>query len=157
MTGATKRVLVLQGGGALGAYQAGVFEALAEEGLEPQWLAGISVGAINAALIAGNAPERRVEALRAFWRHASDGPQVDLGPLLSPLRTIQSQVNAAGTVLFGAPASSEPRLPPPHRCSRKARRRRSVSTIPRRSRTRSSGWSISTASTPARRASASDR
>jgi NTE family protein len=113
MNSATMRVLVLQGGGALGAYQAGVFEALAEEGLEPQWLAGISIGAINAALIAGNAPERRVEALRAFWRHASDGPQVDLGPLLSPLRTIQSQVNAAGTVLFGAPGFFEPRLPPP--------------------------------------------
>ncbi len=113
MTDEAKRVLVLQGGGALGAYQAGVFEALAEEGLEPQWLAGISIGAINAALIAGNPPEGRVDALRAFWRHASDGPQVDLGPLLSPLRTVQSQANAIGTVLFGAPGFFEPRLPPP--------------------------------------------
>src|SRR5579863_3342209 len=110
---AARRVLVLQGGGALGAYQAGVYEALAAEGLEPQWLAGISIGAINAALIAGNPPERRVEALRAFWRHASDGPQIDLGPLLAPLRAAQSQVNAAGTMLFGAPGFFEPRLPPP--------------------------------------------
>ena len=59
--------LVLQGGGALGAYQAGVFEALAEAGLQPDRLAGISIGALNAAVIAGNAPERRVERLREFW------------------------------------------------------------------------------------------
>jgi len=59
--------LVLQGGGALGAYQAGVFEALDEAGLQPTRLAGISIGALNAAIIAGNAPERRVERLREFW------------------------------------------------------------------------------------------
>src|SRR6516225_6881988 len=59
--------LVLQGGGALGAYQAGVYEALAEADLHPDWAAGISIGAINAALIAGNPPEARVDKLRAFW------------------------------------------------------------------------------------------
>jgi NTE family protein len=59
--------LVLQGGGALGAYQAGVYEGLHEAGIEPDWAAGISIGAINAALIAGNARERRVERLREFW------------------------------------------------------------------------------------------
>jgi NTE family protein len=59
--------LLLQGGGALGAYQAGVYEALAEADLHPDWTAGISIGAINAALIAGNAPESRVERLRQFW------------------------------------------------------------------------------------------
>lgn len=59
--------LVLQGGGALGAYQAGVYEALADALLHPDWIAGISIGAINAALIAGNPPEARVERLRAFW------------------------------------------------------------------------------------------
>ncbi|WP_449426905.1 DUF3734 domain-containing protein [Rhodanobacter umsongensis] len=59
--------LVLQGGGALGAYQGGVYEALAEAGLQPDWLSGISIGALNAAIIAGNAPERRVERLREFW------------------------------------------------------------------------------------------
>src|SRR5277367_5783454 len=59
--------LVLQGGGALGSYQAGVYEALAEVGLHPDWVAGISIGAINAALIAGNPPESRVEKLRRFW------------------------------------------------------------------------------------------
>src|SRR3546814_19403186 len=64
-------VLVLQGGGALGAYQAGAYEALAETGYSPQWLAGISLGAVNAALIAGNPPEKRLPALRSFWEAAS--------------------------------------------------------------------------------------
>jgi NTE family protein len=60
-------VLVLQGGGALGAYQVGVVEALHEAGIEPDWIIGTSIGAINAALIAGNEPEHRVERLNAFW------------------------------------------------------------------------------------------
>ena len=59
--------LVLQGGGALGAFQAGVYQGLVEANLHPDWVAGISIGAINAALIAGNAPEARLEKLRAFW------------------------------------------------------------------------------------------
>src|SRR6201998_4857944 len=59
--------LVLQGGGALGSYQAGVYEGLAEAGIQPNWVAGISIGALNAAVIAGNPPERRVERLRGFW------------------------------------------------------------------------------------------
>jgi len=61
------RVLVLQGGGALGSYQAGVYEGLAEAGIHPNWVTGISIGAVNAAIIAGNPPERRVAQLRAFW------------------------------------------------------------------------------------------
>ncbi|MEO8407828.1 MAG: patatin-like phospholipase family protein [Oxalobacteraceae bacterium] len=60
-------VLVLQGGGALGAYQAGVYEALHEAGIEPDWVIGTSIGAINGALIAGNPPQQRLERLRAFW------------------------------------------------------------------------------------------
>src|SRR6195256_6151471 len=60
--------LLLQGGGALGSYQAGVYQALAEANLHPDWTAGISIGAINAAIIAGNPPEARVEKLRQFWR-----------------------------------------------------------------------------------------
>ncbi len=59
--------LVLQGGGALGSYQAGVYEALASSPYLPDWVAGISIGAINAALIAGNPPENRVAQLRRFW------------------------------------------------------------------------------------------
>lgn len=60
-------VLVLQGGGALGAYQAGVYQALHEAGVEPDWVIGTSIGAINAALICGNAPEHRLERLQDFW------------------------------------------------------------------------------------------
>jgi NTE family protein len=60
--------LVLQGGGALGAYQAGVYEALHEAGIEPDWIIGTSIGAINAGLIAGNPPERRLAHIKEFWR-----------------------------------------------------------------------------------------
>src|ERR1700723_2411204 len=66
--------LLLQGGGALGSYQAGVYEALAEADLHPDWVAGISIGAINSAIIAGNAPKNRVDALRAFWHTVSASP-----------------------------------------------------------------------------------
>src|SRR6478752_10283562 len=66
--------LLLQGGGALGSYQAGVYEALAEAELHPNWIAGISIGAINSALIAGNPPEKRVDALRSFWETISANP-----------------------------------------------------------------------------------
>jgi NTE family protein len=59
--------LVLQGGGALGAYQAGVYQALHEAGMEPDWVCGVSIGAINSAIIAGNPPEHRLEKLRMFW------------------------------------------------------------------------------------------
>ncbi len=62
-----KTTLVLQGGGALGAYQAGAYAALEETGHRPDWVAGISIGAINAAIICGNPPERRVERLEKFW------------------------------------------------------------------------------------------
>src|SRR5271165_1824050 len=66
--------LILQGGGALGAYQAGVYQALAEANLHPDWVAGISIGAINSALIAGNPPEKRVDRLREFWEGISTPP-----------------------------------------------------------------------------------
>src|SRR6187397_271259 len=59
--------LLLQGGGALGAYQGGVYEALAEADIHPNWIAGISIGAINAAIIAGNPPNSRIDRLREFW------------------------------------------------------------------------------------------
>ena len=66
--------LLLQGGGALGAYQGGVYQALAESDLHPDSVAGISIGAINCALIAGNAPEMRVEKLRKFWETVTQPP-----------------------------------------------------------------------------------
>ena len=67
-------VLVLQGGGALGSYQAGVYQALCEAGIEPDWIIGTSIGAINAALIAGNTPENRLPRLREFWKRMEQNP-----------------------------------------------------------------------------------
>ncbi|PHN95917.1 patatin, partial [Tenacibaculum discolor] len=64
-------VLVLQGGGALGAYQGGVYEMLAEHGYHPDWVVGTSIGAINSALIAGNPPELRLARLQAFWHQVA--------------------------------------------------------------------------------------
>ncbi|MSU88456.1 patatin-like phospholipase family protein [Rhodobacteraceae bacterium 2CG4] len=82
-------VLVLQGGGALGAYQAGVYEALHDAGVEPDWVIGTSIGAINAALIAGNAPGDRLTALRDFWqlmsRRGMLDPVLELLPAAPPL------------------------------------------------------------------------
>ena len=73
-------VLVLQGGGALGAYQVGVYEALHEAGLEPDWVIGTSIGAINGAIIAGNAPRHRLERLEAFWNSVEQRAQNALAP-----------------------------------------------------------------------------
>src|ERR1700755_2259745 len=69
-----RTALLLQGGGALGSYQAGVYQALAEANLHPDWVAGISICAINSALIAGTPPERRVERLREFWETVTRSP-----------------------------------------------------------------------------------
>jgi NTE family protein len=71
-------VLVLQGGGALGSYQAGVYQALHEAGIEPDWIIGTSIGAINASLIAGNEPQHRLSRLREFWRRVEQDPVWDL-------------------------------------------------------------------------------
>jgi NTE family protein len=109
-----KPVLVLQGGGALGSYQAGVCEALDREGMQPTWVAGISIGAINAALIAGNPPERRVERMRAFWEHASSG--YFFAPAASDstfARSWVNQMSAAYIATFGAPGFFAPRFPGP--------------------------------------------
>src|ERR1700752_4102431 len=69
--------LLLQGGGALGAYQGGVYEALAEANIHPDWVAGISIGAINAAIIAGNPPNTRVDRLQEFWTHVTSNAPWD--------------------------------------------------------------------------------
>jgi NTE family protein len=106
-------VLVLQGGGALGAYQAGVFEALCERGYQPDWVAGISIGGINGAIIAGNRPENRVPRLRAFWRRVTSGLQ---GLPLSShfhLRHIFNEQSALMGLVSGAPGFFTPRLAPP--------------------------------------------
>ena len=69
--------LLLQGGGALGAYQGGVYEALAEANIHPDWIAGISIGAINGAIIAGNPPHSRVDRLREFWTQVTSSAPWD--------------------------------------------------------------------------------
>ncbi len=106
------RVLVLQGGGALGSYQAGVCQALQAAKVEPNWVAGISIGAINAALIAGNPPERRIERMRAFWDQASSGPFFSPGAVdFNPFRSLVNQMSAASIATLGAPGFFKPRVP----------------------------------------------
>ena len=103
--------LVLQGGGALGSYQAGVFEALAFSEYFPDWVAGISIGAINAALIAGNAPEHRVERLRSFWEEVTSPTRLWPSAPDGPLATWQHQASALTTLMFGQPGLFTPRVP----------------------------------------------
>jgi NTE family protein len=107
-----KAVLVLQGGGALGAYQAGAYEALAEFGYQPHWVAGISIGAINAALIAGNPPEQRSGQLRAFWETVSSGLLGEPFMSGSNARTIFNETSAALVSAAGVPGFFAPRCPP---------------------------------------------
>ena len=102
--------LVLQGGGALGAYQAGVYEALAEADIHPDWVAGVSIGAINSAIIAGNEPAERVSKLRAFWQEITANPLLDLaaathasGEQGNTSRALLNQFSAGWALIAGAP------------------------------------------------------
>lgn len=108
-----KRILVLQGGGALGAYQAGAYEALAAAGQEPDWVAGISIGAVNAALIAGNKPENRVKQLRSFWEKVSSGLQGSSFLPGNQGRSLFNETSSWLATLFGIPGFFTPRFPPP--------------------------------------------
>jgi NTE family protein len=108
--------LVLQGGGALGAYQGGVYQALSEADLHPDWVAGISMGAINSAIIAGNPPERRVARLRSFWETITRSPLgiPNLGIEVDEFEhRLINQMRALNTLLFGAPNFFVPRWPSP--------------------------------------------
>jgi NTE family protein len=107
-----QRVLVLQGGGALGSYQAGAYEALCRHDFEPDWVAGISIGAINSAIIAGNPKEKRLTRLREFWEMVS--ASVPWQPLLSGdhARTAFNETSAAMIAAFGVPGFFMPRIPP---------------------------------------------
>ena len=102
--------LVLQGGGALGSYQAGVYEALSTSEYLPDWIAGISIGAVNAAIIAGNAPEKRVERLREFWQGIT-APSA-LWPLSSGMITNEyRRTSSLSALMFGQPGFFAPRVP----------------------------------------------
>jgi len=107
-----QRVLVLQGGGALGSYQAGAYQALCHFDFEPDWIAGISIGAINAAIIAGNAPEKRVERLKEFWELVSS--PVPWNPVTTDNRgrSLFNETSAALIATFGVPGFFKPRFPP---------------------------------------------
>jgi NTE family protein len=112
--------LLLQGGGALGSYQAGVYEALSEANLHPDWVAGISIGAINSAIIAGNPPEQRVTKLRAFWEGITANPLFDwvaaadqFAPKGDLARSTFNQLSAAMAMFGGAPGFFALRQPSP--------------------------------------------
>jgi NTE family protein len=101
--------LVLQGGGALGAYQGGVYESLAEGGCEPNWLAGVSIGAINASIIAGNEPEDRLAKLRDFWDLVSGRKIWGFTPDGDLFRLIRNKISAQMTMALGQPGFFAPR------------------------------------------------
>ena len=115
-------VLVLQGGGALGAYQAGVFQALHEAGIQLRWLCATSIGAINGALIVGNPPEQQVGRLREFWEAITKPPiKFPMLPWLSDLpwagdermRAWTNKMSAFAAMVHGAPGFFTPRAAPP--------------------------------------------
>ncbi|HEX4615377.1 MAG TPA: patatin-like phospholipase family protein [Stellaceae bacterium] len=111
--------LILQGGGALGSYQAGVYQALAEAKLHPDWVAGISIGALNSALIAGNPPQKRVEKLREFWEAITTPPfgipDVNWFKFEGEIaHSLINQARSLGALLGGAPDFFKPRVPPPY-------------------------------------------
>ncbi len=105
--------LVLQGGGALGAYQAGVFEALDENNLTPDWVVGTSIGAINAALIAGNKPAMRLSQLKKFWARIAHPDMLDMHRAPDQLRQFNAWLCALDTVMRGVPGFFVPRGPGP--------------------------------------------
>lgn len=101
-------VLVLQGGGALGAYHIGVYQALHEHGFEPDWLCGISIGAINAAILAGNPPERRLAQLEAFWQ-AISWPELLPQSANNTVQSFWNTLSNAQALAFGQPGFFAPR------------------------------------------------
>src|SRR5947209_5303556 len=100
-------VLVLQGGGALGAYQVGVYQALHEAGVEPDWVIGTSIGAINAALICGNEPAHRLDRLHDFWAQVE---QKGFGPTPLDPFGVNAMLGTLDTVMRGIPAFFTPNL-----------------------------------------------
>ncbi|MCB8874456.1 patatin-like phospholipase family protein [Acidisoma silvae] len=105
--------LILQGGGALGAYQGGVFQAMDEAGIAPNWLCGVSIGAINSAIIAGNAPKDRLPRLRAFWELIT--PERPSLPFIDGdlPRRFENEAAAMSALALGQPGFFKPNLPGP--------------------------------------------
>jgi NTE family protein len=111
--GCDRVALVLQGGGALGAYQAGVYQALHESGIEPDWVSGVSIGAINAAIIAGNVPDQRLSRLRTFWELITDRKIWPFTPDGDVFRKARNATSSWMTMIGGQPGFFEPRVPSP--------------------------------------------
>lgn len=105
--------LVLQGGGALGAYQAGVYQALHEAGIEPDWVSGVSIGAINAAIIAGNSPARRLDRLRQFWETITERKIWAFTPDGDVFRQARNSMSSMITMAYGQPGFFAPRQQSP--------------------------------------------
>jgi NTE family protein len=113
--------LLLQGGGSLGAYQGGVYQALVEANIHPDWIAGTSIGAFNAAIIAGNPPEKRVQKLREFWEYITTQYISDNMGFFSPniaekgelVRSYLQEMSAIFTTLQGVKGFFKPRFPTP--------------------------------------------
>jgi NTE family protein len=105
--------LMLQGGGALGAYQAGVYQALQEVGLEPDWVSGVSIGAINGAIIAGNPPALRLERMRTFWERITQRKVWQYTPDGDIFRQARNAASSWLTILYGQPGFFTPRSPSP--------------------------------------------
>lgn len=102
--------LVFQGGGALGSYQAGVFEGLSEAGIEPNWMSGVSIGAINASIIAGNKPEDRVTKLKEFWETVTDHGYASHLAGNDDMRTFHNMTSAFMSMISGIPGFYKPRM-----------------------------------------------
>ena len=102
--------LVLQGGGALGAYHGGVYQALHEAGLEPDWVVGVSIGAITCGLIAGNPPGRRLERLEEFWNTVTAHDPLTIWPDGDAARKMRNAFSSMNTIVFGQPSFFRPNL-----------------------------------------------
>jgi NTE family protein len=105
--------LVLQGGGALGAYQAGVYQAMHEAGVEPDWVSGVSIGAINSAIIAGNPPKYRLRQLQAFWELITERKIWPFTPDGDIFRKARNAHSCFVTTIAGQPGFFAPRHPNP--------------------------------------------
>lgn len=105
--------LVLQGGGALGAYQAGVYQALHEAQIEPDFISGVSIGGINAAIIAGNPPDRRLDRLRTFWETITERKIWLYTPDGDVFRMARNATSSLTTMMFGQPGFFAPHFPNP--------------------------------------------
>src|SRR5262245_15380068 len=101
--------LVLQGGGALGAYQAGGYQAMHEAGVEPDWVSGVSIGAINSAIIAGNPPNRRLRQLQAFWDLITERKIWPFTPDGDVFRKARNATSSLLTLMSGQPGFFSPR------------------------------------------------